>query len=457
MDSTVLRSSVISLTFLICLALSGLASLTATTAWAEAAQGNLEERIIQGPGIADLIAYGYDNNTGIAAKWHSWRANIERYRVETGYPDPQLLATYYPDPIETRLGPQDWNITLSQQIPFPGKLTNMGKMVSHDAGISRLSLDVAVRDVIVAIRESHAELLYIQIAREIAAGNNGLLEKLRQVAETSHAEERATLTDVIKAQAQAGQLRYDVLLLEELEHTEKTRLNSLLNREPDAAIGPLSEEPIAPVVYELEEMYRLVEINNEEVRIAEEQHQKSLTQKSLAGYGYLPDFRVGLFYAEIGQPDVTVPPRDAGRDALGVQAGLTIPLWFGKNKGKLDLAKAEIEKTGAQKKDIINRTKASLREVFFRLHNAERLITLYRDDLLPQAVKSLQSLETWQRQGQGSFSDLIETQSTVYNFQLALARARADYDKYLARLERLCGITLVQRDDSLPGKTETLP
>ncbi len=457
MDRVLPRNRPTPFAMMVFLSMVALLVLATAKVRAEVHPGNLEEILIQGPGIADLIAYGYDNNAGIAAKRHSWRAEIERYRLETGYPDPQVLATYFPEPIETRLGPQEWNITLLQPIPFPGKLTTMGKMVSRDAAVSRLALDAAVRDVIVAIRETHAELLYIQTAREIAASNNSLLEQLRQVAETSYAEERATLTDVVKAQAQAGQLRYDAALLQELEHTEKTKLNSLLNRDPDAAVGPLSQESKATVVYGLEEMYRLAEVNNEEVRIAEEQYQKSLTKKSLAQYGFLPDFRVGLFYAEIGRPDVAVPPKNAGRDALGVQAGLTIPLWFGKNKGGFDQARAEIEKSGAQKTDTINRTRATLREVFFRLHNAERLITLYQDDLLPQAIKGLQSLETWQRQGQGSFSDLIETQGTVYNFQLALARARADYDKYLARLERLCGTTLVSRDDSLFKKTETLP
>ncbi len=55
--------------------------------------------------------------------------------------------------------------------------------------------------------------------------------------------------------------------------------------------------------------------------------------------------------------------------------------------------------------------------------------------------------ETWFQQGQSSFSDFIEAQSVWYNFQLALARARADYGKNLARLERYVGQSITVRRD----------
>jgi cobalt-zinc-cadmium efflux system outer membrane protein len=58
--------------------------------------------------------------------------------------------------------------------------------------------------------------------------------------------------------------------------------------------------------------------------------------------------------------------------------------------------------------------------------------------------------ETWFREKQGSFSDFVETQSIYYNFQLSLARAKADYGKYLARLERLVGRSLTESAAGMP-------
>jgi outer membrane protein TolC len=87
-----------------------------------------------------------------------------------------------------------------------------------------------------------------------------------------------------------------------------------------------------------------------------------------------------------------------------------------------------------------------VRDAWFRLENADRLVRLYRDDLLPQAARAMESTGTLFKQGQGSFSDYVETQSAWYNFQLALARAKADYGKYLARLEKYAGRSLTRRE-----------
>ncbi|MHB8763559.1 MAG: TolC family protein, partial [Deferrisomatales bacterium] len=119
---------------------------------------------------------------------------------------------------------------------------------------------------------------------------------------------------------------------------------------------------------------------------------------------------------------------------------------------RVEAARAEADRARAVLGARRNDTRAQVRSLFFRLRNAERLVGLYRDELLPQALRSLEIAETWYREGQGSFSDFVETQATAYNFQLSLARARADHGKFLAKLERLAGRDLTRRDDA--GSTE---
>ncbi|MCP4693752.1 MAG: TolC family protein, partial [Desulfobacterales bacterium] len=373
-------------------------------------------------------------------------------RVATGYPDPRFMVTWFVDPIETRLGPQEWNASLSQKIPFPGKLKKAGEVVRVEAGIARLNLDKTVRDVAISVSESYYELLYIQEARRIAAQNADLLAQLRKIGETAYARDKASFMDVVKGQSQEGQLRYDILLLEELEETEKTRLNGLLNRLPDAPLGRLKASPPAPVVYELEEIYRLAEANLEEILISDARVVRAETRVELAKLKNFPDFNVGLFYASIGRPDVPTPPPNAGEDALGVQFGMNIPLWFGKNRGRAEGARAEAEKARASKAVWINKTRGRIRVQFFKLRNARRLMDLYEGELLPRAMKSVQTAETWLREGQGSFSDLVETRAAAYNFQLSIARAMADYGKALAKLEGLAGRSLTSRRAPTPAE-----
>ena len=404
----------------------------------------LDERLAREVAVGDLISLAVHRNPSVEAARQQWRASVEKYRLVTGLPDPQVMVTYFPDPIETRLGPQDWNASLSQAIPFPGKLARAGDVVQVEADIARLRLDQTLRQVATDLRESFHELDYIRNARQITAHNIELVDHLRKVGESAVADDRATLMDMVKAQSQVGQLRYDALLLEELEQTEITRLNGLLNRSPGAPIGPLAPVSTGVPVYGLDEIYTLAEAHQEALRMAALQVDRAGAKVELARLQKYPDFKVGLFYAGIGDPDVLMRPPDAGQDAMGVQMGFSIPLWFGKNRGRVAGARAELGQARAEHSQQINQTRTRIRNLHFRLQNAHRILTLYRDELLPQAAQAMEIAETWFQEGQGSFSDFIETQSVWYNFQLARARARADVGKFTARLERLVGRNLTR-------------
>src|SRR4030042_4392397 len=291
--------------------------------------GNLEElekKIIKGAAISDLVAYAYRVNPSIKAAWQSWRAVIERYRVETGLPDPEIGFSYWPKPLMSTN-----EVMISQSFPFPGKLSQAGEVVKAEIEMTRLEYNKTVRDTVVGVRESYHELSYIKNAKRVVALNRDLLEHLRKVGETAYARDRAPFFDVVKAQSQLAQLQYDAVLLEDLEQTEKAQMNALLNRPPGSEIKLLNGEALPPVVYKLEELYGLAHKYQEEISLAEIQIHKGRARLGLAKYEYLPSFRVGLSYAK-GNPDM-VPPEF--RDSVGVQFGLSLPLWLDKNAGPL--------------------------------------------------------------------------------------------------------------------------
>ncbi len=394
--------------------------------------------------LAALIKAAWGGNPSISAAKEDYRAAVEKYRVNTAYPDPQLMVTYFTDPIETRLGPQNWNAVFTQPIPFPGKLSKIGEISEADAEMSKLRLDAAYRDVALALAESYFELTYIRNARRIAVKNANLLKHLRKMGETAYVNDRAAFVDVMKAQSQEAQLLYDHILLAELEKTETARINGLLNRASDTPIPELERIELEPVAVSPEKIRELAESNQESIRIAGLAEKRAEIGEQLALYKTFPDFKLGLFYAGIGKSDAAMPPDNSGKDAVGVQFGMNIPLWFGKNKGRIQAARAGLRKAEALRNEKINDVRVKVQNLIFRTDNAWRLIRLYSEELIPQAQKSLVLAETWYREGEGSFSDMIESKSAFYNFQLSLERAGADYGKYLAGLERMTGADLTE-------------
>ncbi|KPA16960.1 Outer membrane efflux protein [Candidatus Magnetomorum sp. HK-1] len=403
--------------------------------------------------VEDLISIAQKNNPDILSARQALKAVSNQATIMGSYPDPKFMVTFFPNPIETRLGPQDYNASISQVIPFPKKLSLKKSLALSDAEIAQLNLEMTIRKISLSIRESAYELQYVRTARLIAKQNIELLDHLRKIAETAHAEQRTAFVDVVKGQSQLAQVQYDLMLLDDLEKNEIARINAYLNRPSDFKIHTLEEMANHPLEYSLNALYKMAEVKQEKIRMASIRIEKSKINKSLAKYSFFPDFKLGVFYASIGSPDNPMTDR-AGEDAYGIQLGMNIPLGFARNKAQIDQAQAQSNRMESEKKAQVNNLHVQIRNTYFRLQNAFRLKTLYQKQLLPQALHAMKIAEVWFQEGESSFSDFIEAQGVWYNFNLSLARAKADYGKYYSRLQKLTGIksskNKIQSNDKSP-------
>ena len=421
---------------------AGAAASPETPPSPEAAITALEGRIVAGATLAELVNLGYLASPMVRAARAEWRAVVEKYRVDTAWANPELMleGMYPTDTLGDTLEPMDWTIGLSQAVPLWGRQGAAGDVSRAEAQVAKLKLEAAVRDLTYEIRRSAAELGYLAAAREIARGQQALVGKLVAAGAAAYAGERASLYEVMKARAQSGQVEYDVLLLEEAERAERARLNALLDRPAEAPIGPIAAEAPGAVVYSLAEIEALVEANAAGLAVARAEAARAEAMAKLVRYENLPEFTLGVSYGieeEVEQ--------------LGLRASIMLPLHSGKNAGRTGAAQADIERMRAMERSRLNEDRARVREVAFRLRNAERLETLYRLDLVPQAERAVEIAQARLEQGQGDLGAAAEARSAWYSFGLALARARADRATLLASLESLAGRPLTERDAAAPA------
>lgn len=176
------------------------------------------------------------------------------------------------------------------------------------------------------------------------------------------------------------------------------------------------------------------------MRIARAELERSEAMTALTQYETLPGFALEISYGNVN--DV---------NQVGAKATVMLPLRLGKNAGRIGAARADTDKMRAMYGAKVNDTRTAIRDIAFRLKNAERLANLYRDDLVPQAARAVETAQTRLSQGLGSLGDAAEAQSAWYGFRLALARAEADRTVLLASLEALAGHNLTERDDASAG------
>ncbi len=388
--------------------------------------------------LNQLIKIAISHNPGLKSKKLAWQSKIQQYPQAIALNDPKLVYSEAINPIETRLGPQERSLSLSQKFPYPGKRRLKGEIVKKDIQIAKMRYNQASRDLIVSLKQSFYELVYIENAISITLQNKKLLERITHIATTDYASSASTLNSVAKAQSQYAQVSYDVQLLQELRATETTRINTLLNRKPDQAlkINPYARVP-AKFAHPLSRLYQWVE-SNEELKIADLAIDKSGIQTRLSRYTSKPDFNIGLKYSEIGRSEISGLPR-SGRDGLAVSIGMNIPLNREKNSAIKRQAHLERMRNIEDKQTLANTLKARVKSIYFKLTNAQRLITLYGKNLIPQANRAMHIAQLQYRENKGSIASYLETQSTWLNFKLAYQRAIADYWQNLAEMEKLTG------------------
>ncbi len=403
------------------------------------------ESLAAGIDLGSLISMAFQNNPRLKAAKLKWEAVVEKYPQVTAYEDPVLQYTRFIQPVETRVGPQKQSIAFSQKIPFPGKLSLKGDIVSREAQMARLNFEKETRNLIVELKDVYYELAYIIKAIDITKENKKLVEHLAKIGTTDYSVDGTTLNDVFKAQSQLAQISYDLILLTEFLEVEKTRINAILNRQPEEPLGSPKELPFIPLVQSVKELYELATANQQELAISDVEIEKREKALSLARMEYLPNFSLGFKFLDMGEaaPGANGSrPGDSGKDAYGVNVGVTIPLWFGKNRARVAEAKLRHEGAVHLKKDLENQTFFAIKRIYFKIQNSQRLVRLYQDSLIPQAQQSMETAETWYKEKKGSFSGLLETQAVWLNFNLAYYRALTDYHQRLALLEKVLGISL---------------
>ncbi len=435
------------LSHLITMVTIGLASLPFFTpksiAQSEALSQSAEDIIQESTGqnLSDLIEEAYQSNPDIRAAKAQWSQTIEKYPQETAFDDPVLNFSYYIENVETRVGPQEYTVGISQKFPFPGTLRQKGRVVEKEIEIARLEYEKTVRDIIVELKQAVYELQYLDGAIEITHQNKELLHEILSYAEAKYSEQSVSLNDVFRAESQLAQLDYDLITLRELRAVQQSVINSLLNRPSDSPIQSVAASIPQQATLEITSLERLAHEQNQDLLMSEFGVEKADESIQLARKKNLPSFTLGANYINTGEARNPATP-ESGKDPILIGGGISIPLWFGKNKARIRHAEEGREAARQKEKSVANHIEVQLRKTYFRMQNAKRLVTLYRDHLIPQAEHSMQIAEEWNRNRQGSVSEVLEVQSVWLNFNLAWLRARIDYALSLTQLEQIVGGSL---------------
>ena len=325
------------------------------------------------------------------------------------------------------------SISITQDLPFPGKRSLKGKVASSDADAEWWSFEQTRRNVVAEVKDAYFDLYYITKALGVVTKTKTLLEQFTKIAEARYTVGRGIQQDVLKAQVELSKLLEQQTLLEQRKQISEARLNSLLYRESDSPLG--TPEELRPREFE----YSLAQLN--ETAIANYPQLKAQRRKiegaqygiQLAKKEFYPDFSVGFTYIN----------RPAMPEMYGLTVGIKLPIYTAqKQRPALTEATAGFEAEKRTLENMVTVLMFKVRDKYLAQNTAQRLVKLYSSTIVPQSSLSLESAIAGYQVGKVDFLTLLDNLVTLLNYELSYYEQLSNEEKAVAALEPLVGVSL---------------
>lgn len=329
-------------------------------------------------------------------------------------------------------------ISLSQQLAFPGKLGLKTAIAYKDVELVERNLDELKLQIVREIKLSYYELCFIKASIETTERNHTLLKHLITTAEAKYSVGKGLQQDVLKAQVELSQNSDELIRLQKQKKVEEARLNTLMNRPPQTTIDVPHGIVKNAFNHTIENLQKLAEENRPYLNGLTSLIERSRVSKNLAKREYYPDFGIGFRYGQRQNAfDMQRP------DFVSAFVSINIPIWY-KDKQSRKVAEESHKVDVAQEayKSAKNQVYLQIKENMDELTKNQKLLELIQTGIIPQAKQSLESALAGYAVDKVDFLTLLSNQMTLFNWEVKYHRELTDYEKSLARMEHIVGKTL---------------
>lgn len=392
--------------------------------------------------IEAIVAEAVERNPGVIAAREHYEAQTKIPIQVATLPDPEIsfqqLTVGGPKPFEGYETSDFFytGIGATQEIPWPGKLRLRSSAASRDADIAKEQLEEARRGVAEKVRENCLELLFLGQRLALLTTSRDQLSDIARFAEDQYRVGKGQQADLIKAQLAATAVLKEIEMARQEIAQRQITLKSILGRDADSRNLEISG--LVPTVISAQmDRDRLIELaaqNPTAVRMAEADASKSEISLKLAQEDYIPDFSAGYTYQKTGP---------GFRDYYMLSLGAKIPLYFWR-KQKPAVEQAALERESAHERLRGSKLDAisEIDRDWISIKTQDRVMSLYRDGLLPQARASFESAMASYRTGRVDFQTMLAAAVDQLNMSEEYYRAITDREIAIARIEQMIGENL---------------
>lgn len=386
--------------------------------------------------LSEYLVIAAENNPNLKAKFNQYMATLKRIPQAEALPDPTVAFGYFIQPVDTKNGPQQAKISVSQLFPWFGTLSSRKHSAESMAKVKYELFEESKSKLFYDVKSTYYNLYFIHHAIAITKENIKLLASFSGLANIKIESGASSSVDAYRVQMEINDLKNQLALLQDNATVLRVKFNNFLNRDIKSEIHIVKEFSEMPLL-DKHDALNSIRQNNHALSAFDHQIEGLRHEQQVAKKEGLPQFSIGLDYTFIAKGNST--SSDAGQDAfMFPKIGLTIPLYRKKYKAKVEEV-IYLQRAKANEKEAQENTLTLLFEdVWKEYQDALRRTVLYREqeDL---AEKSLSILESEYATNNLNFEEILRMDHKLLQYGLENQKAIADARAAIAFIHYLQG------------------
>jgi len=346
---------------------------------------------------------------------------------------------------------QPWNYNaaqnmfmLSQTLPGFGKRSLRTNVAEADVAEAKAALEATRLDVRIRVRKAFYDLLRAEDGLRIHDEHVDIARQAVEAARIKYAVGKVPQQDILKAQISVTRLAEHLIHFEQDIELAQAHLDTLLGRDPHEPINVRGDYAISIPLPSLETLEREALQARPDLIQAQAASEKSRKEQALSQKAFNPDFTISAGY-------MLMPRGSEFRNNYMIEGSINLP-WLNRRKHEAEIAEstAMVTEKDAEIDAMRNAAFGQIQEALVQSKAAQKLANIYEKLLRPQAEATLHSTVIAYENDRTEFLDLLDSQMTVIDLDLAYFQALADFEARLADLELAVGKSIDKVQKSSP-------
>ena len=349
------------------------------------------------------------------------------------------------DPGKTNMGVQygqynsfenDFAFNLNQQFDFPTVYTNQHKLAKEKTEGSQMQLAVTENSLKRDIRQSWYQLAYLKEKEKLLLYQDTIYGRFLHAATIRYEEEATSYLEMAAAETMVMEIQNALKIIASDIAIQEKQLRILLNDTTGLSFSPapLDERVLANI------QDSALLSNNPFLAYAKQQIDIANAEKSVQSSKMLPGLSVGYFNQSlIGQQTTTGDIAGASDRFSGIQAGITIPLFYGSYKANVKSAKLkeQMAETNANYYSTVlqGQYEQQLQEVL----KYQGSLSYYRDKAVPQANLIIGNAQKSFENGAIDYVEYFQNLNQGLELKFNYLNTLNGYNQAIINLEYLIG------------------